>query len=182
MSILSRAMFQTALLAAAAATGFFAAPQVAPRLEPYIARLTGATADALPSWVAEDVSIPYDAQRVIYHVNQGGGLLNRNFKHILQVAENHAAAVSPGHLDLRIVLQGDGVDLLAWARGDAAISRRVDALKARGVHFEVCRNTLLARRINPDARLYGVAHSDVVPAAVGEVAALEQAGYVYIKP
>ena len=178
MSIVSRALFQSALLAAAAATGVFAAPQI----EPYVARVAGASADVLPSWVAEPSTMPYDAQRVIYHVNQGGGLLNRNFKHVLQVAENHAAAVSPGQLDLRVVLQGDGVDLLAWARKDAAIAARVDALKAKGVHFEVCRNTLVSRRINPDARLHGVAREDVVASSVGEVAALDQAGYVDIKP
>jgi intracellular sulfur oxidation DsrE/DsrF family protein len=78
-------------------------------------------------------------------------------------------------------MQGDGVDLPAWARQDEAARRAADALKARGVRFEVCRNTLLQRRINPDARLHGVGKEDVVTTAVGEISALEQKGYVYIK-
>ena len=45
----------------------------------------------------------------------------------------------------------------------------------------MCRNTLLQRRINPDARLHGVAREDVVTTAVGEIGALKQQGYVYIK-
>lgn len=135
-----------------------------------------------PAWVMAQEREPYASQKVVYHVNEGGGLFNRRFKHLLQVAENHVRAVGPGRLDLRIVLQGDGVDLLSWAREDETARRAVDALRGNGVRFEVCRNTLIQRRIDPDARLYRVARADVVTAAVGEIGALEQKGYVYIRP
>lgn len=156
----------------AAAIGFAAAPYAAGLLAPQ---------RPLPEWLTTRAVDDYTPQRVVYHVKDGGGLFNRHFKNVLKVADNHVSALAPGHLDLRIVMQGDGVDLLAWARGDAAGRQAVDALKARGVRFEVCRNTLLQRRINPDTQLYGVARTDVVGAAVGEIGALEQKGYVYIK-
>jgi hypothetical protein len=173
MSILSRAPVKGVVILLAGLGGFAAAP--------YAARLYPAHA-AVPAWVMERTAEPYAAQRVVYHIQEGGGLFNRNFKHLLQIAENHAAAVAPGKLDLRIVMQGDGVDLLSWARSDEAAQRKIDALKARGVRFNVCRNTLIQRGIDPDTQLYGVARADLVTAAVGEIGALEQTGFVYIKP
>lgn len=173
MSILSRKSVKAAAIAFAALAGFAAAP--------YAARLYPAHA-AVPTWVMERTAEPYAAQRVVYHIQEGGGLFNRRFKHLLQIAENHAAAVASGKLDLRIVLQGDGVDLLSWARSDETAQRKIDALKAKGVRFNVCRNTLIQRGVDPDTQLYGVARSDLVTAAVGEIGSLEHAGFVYIKP
>ena len=161
-----------AAVALAAALGFAAAPYAADMIQ---------TPDAMPDWVARRPADIYAPQRVVYHLKDGGGLFNRHYKGVLKVAENHVAALAPGKVDLRVVMQGDGVDLLAWARRDEAARRAVDALKAKGVRFEVCRNTLLQRRINPDVRLHGVAREDVVTTAVGEIGALEQKGYVYIK-
>ena len=51
-----------------------------------------------------------------------------------------------------------------------------------GVKFLVCRNTLMARGIDPDRELYDVAKEDVIRTAVGEIAQLEQRGFQYIKP
>lgn len=157
----------------AAAAGFAAAP--------YAMRLASVSAPP-PDWVMAQDREPYAPQKVIYHVDEGGGFFNRRFKRLLQVADNHVRAVGPGRIDLRIVLQGDGVDLLAWAREDEDARRAVDALRAKGVRFEICRNTLIQRRIDPDARLHKVARADVVTAAVGEIGALEQKGFVYIRP
>jgi hypothetical protein len=134
------------------------------------------------AWI-HNLDLPaYEAQKVVYHVDFAGGFFNRRYKHLLQVAKNHADAVGPGLLDLRIVMQGDGADLLAFARGDAAAGAAIDALKARGVRFLICRNTLVQRGIDPDRDLYGVARQDVLRAAVGEIAALEAQGFRYMKP
>lgn len=94
------------------------------------------------SWTAHSAepavtaSIPhvapaYAPQRVVYHVAENGGFLGRGFKKLLQVASNHVEALETGQLDLRIVLQGDGVDLLTDAKGDAALAARIDGLKAK---------------------------------------------------
>ena len=142
----------------------------------------GRTKGPTASWVREMKFDGYGRQRVIYHVDQPAGLLNGRFRHLLQVAQNHVEAVGAENLDLRIVLQGDGVDLLMWAKGNSAAELAIDRLKSEGVKFEVCRNTLIVRGLDPDRQLYGVAHGDVIRTAVGEIAALESQGFDYIKP
>lgn len=133
-------------------------------------------------WVEALELKDYERQQVIYHVDEGAGLFNGRFRHVLQVAQNHVNAVGADKLDLRIIMQSEGVDLLAWARNDETARKQVDRLKAQGVKFEVCRNTLIKRGIDPDTELYDVKRADVIRAAVGEIAALEQQGFQYIKP
>ena len=133
-------------------------------------------------WVEAMELKSYGRQQVIYHVEEGAGLFNGRFRHVLQVAQNHVSAVGAENLDLRIVMQSEGVDLLAWAKNDEAARKQIDKLKAQGVKFEVCRNTLIKRGIDPDTELYDVKRADVIRAAVGEIAALEQQGFQYIKP
>ena len=138
----------------------------------------GATA----AWVREMKLQTYAPQKVIYHVDQSAGRLNGHFRHVLQVAQNHVDAVGADNLDLRIVLQSEGVDLLSWAKGNSAAQASIDALKKQGVKFQICRNTLVKRGIDPDADLYDVGRADIIRTAVGEIAALEQQGFQYIKP
>lgn len=155
--------------------------------------LLGATAFAVGSraylpkkqtadWVTRTELPAYDPQKALYHVDFDGGLFNRRYKHLLQVARNHVEAVGMDQLDLRIVMQGDGADLLAFARSDPAARKTIDDLKLRGVRFLICRNTLVVRGLDPDRDLYDVAREDVVRAAVGEIAALEAQGFRYMKP
>ncbi|MFO1135951.1 MAG: DsrE family protein [Rhodoblastus sp.] len=138
----------------------------------------GQTAEWVKRMKVED----YGRQQVIYHIDQRAGVLSGHFRHVLQVAKNHMDAVGADKLDLRIVLQGEGVDFLSWARDNFDARARIDELKLQGVKFLVCRNTLLARGINPDRELYDVAREDVIRTAVGEIAQLEQRGFQYIKP
>jgi intracellular sulfur oxidation DsrE/DsrF family protein len=141
----------------------------------------GHTGETAP-WVRQMEFAAYGRQQVIYHVDEGAGFFNGRFRHVLQVAQNHVNAVGADKLDLRIVMQSEGVDLLAWAKKDPTARAQVDALKAQGVKFEICRNTLIKRRIDPDRELYDVKRGDVIRTAVGEIAALEQQGFQYIKP
>ena len=138
----------------------------------------GQTADWVKAMKVEE----YGRQQVIYHIDQRAGLLSGHYRHVLQVAQNHVDAVGADKLDLRIVMQGEGVDFLSWARDNFDARHKIDELKLLGVKFLVCRNTLLARGINPDRELYDVAHEDVIRTAVGEIAQLEQKGFQYIKP
>lgn len=124
---------------------------------------------------------PYDAQRVVYHVTEGEWFFERKFKNILHIAGNHVGAVAPGQLDLRIVLQGGGLDLLMKAKTDAQLARDVDKLRRAGVTFAICRNTLVLRGIDPDTELYGVRRGDIVASGVAETASLAAKGHVYMK-
>lgn len=141
-------------------------------------RQPGQTADWVKQMKVED----YGRQQVIYHVDQRAGVLSGHFRHLLQVARNHVDAVGADRLDLRVILQGEGVDFLSWARDNFDARARIDELKLLGVKFLVCRNTLIARGIDPDRELYDVAREDVIRTAVGEIAQLEQRGFQYIKP
>ena len=138
----------------------------------------GQTAEWVKAMKVED----YGRQQVIYHIDQRAGLLSGRFRHILQVAQNHVDAVGADRLDLRVILQGEGVDFLSWARDNFDARNKIDELKLNGVKFLVCRNTLIARGIDPDRELYDVQIADVIRTAVGEIAQLEQKGFQYIKP
>ena len=124
---------------------------------------------------------PYPAQKVVYHVTESDGLLHRRyFLSTLHSVRNHVNAVARGALDLRIVLQGDGVDMLKAATSDADLAGVIDALKAAGVRILVCRNTLVSRGIDP-GDLYHLETADIVAAGVAEVTSLQMQGFAYLK-
>jgi uncharacterized protein len=124
---------------------------------------------------------PYSPQKAVYHVSESAGLFDRNFKNILELAHNHVAAVGKDWLDLRIILQGDAVDLMIHARTNAALAARIDELRKDGVRFLICRNTLLVRNIDPDTKMYKVARSDIINAGMAEATELVQQGFVYLR-
>lgn len=123
----------------------------------------------------------YAPQKVVYHVNGDGAWFDRAYVDLLGSIRNHVNAVGPDKIDVRIVLQGRGLKMLADAPGNDRLKERVDWLRARGVRFEICRNSLIDSRTAP-SELYGVEPADVIPAAVAEIASLQGAGYVYIRP
>ncbi len=134
----------------------------------------------VPPEVAAMHFAPYEPQRVIYHVTDGEWFFERKFRNMLHVARNHVDAVALGELDLRIVLQGGGMDLLLTAKSDAKLASEIDLLRKAGVIFVVCRNTLVLRGLDP-ATLYMVRRENIVASSVAEAAALVGKGYVYMK-
>lgn len=126
---------------------------------------------------------PYAPQKAVYHVTEGGGFFPRSrYRNLLQIARNHVDAVGAGKLDLRIILQGDGIELLELAHRDRDLATRIDALKRDGVRFLICRNTISGRDLDPAATLYDVRPGDIVQAGIAEATSLIQMGYVYLKP
>ena len=121
-------------------------------------------------------------QKVIYHLTEGGGYLGQKHRNWVGNMENHYAALQPGELELVVVMNGDGVDLLSAARNDEKLAARIDALKARGARFLVCRNTLISRGIDPEKDLHGVRTEDLIGAGVAQIALLERQGFGYLKP
>lgn len=120
-------------------------------------------------------------QKVIYHLTESGGYLGQKYRSWMSNMENHYAALKPGALDLVVVMNGDGVDMLTHAASDEKLAARIDALKAKGARFLVCRNTLISRGIEPKS-LYGLKTEDLIGAGVAEIALLEREGYGYLKP
>ncbi len=118
-------------------------------------------------------------QKVVYHINYNDeALLNA----ALGNAKNHIAAVGKENIDLKIVMHGNGVDLLKTANTNLDMQQKIINLKKDGVDFEVCKNTLTSKKINYKNELFDVSEKDIVPSGVAEVAKLQQQGYAYIKP
>ena len=126
------------------------------------------------------IALPaYERQRVVYQMNEGAGWFGHGFQGLVHSLENHVAAVGDGNIDVRVILQGKGLDLLRAP--DASMRARIDALRAQGVRFMVCRNSLI-ESATEFSSLYGVQTKDVVRAGVAEIAMLEAKGFVYLRP
>lgn len=123
---------------------------------------------------------PFAPQKVVYHVTGGGGWFEHHFFHVVDSIKNHLDAVGDHNIDLRVVLQAQGIALLEDAEDNPALARKIDGLRKRGVRFLVCRNSLIGGGVEP-SKLYGLKSADIVEAGVAEVAALEARGFVYLK-
>jgi hypothetical protein len=132
----------------------------------------------------------YGKQKVVYHINyddpkvQAGALRN---------VQNHINAVGKENLDFKIVMHGKGLSLLLepesvkgtklkYGNATPTIQAKISGLKAQGVNFQVCANTLRGKKISYEDDLYDVSQSDIVPSGVAELSRLQQMGYTYIKP
>ncbi len=123
----------------------------------------------------------YKDQKVVYH-NDGGYPDNAAyFRKLLTNVKNHIDAVGKDHVEIRVVNHGDGLILFQMANKDPDLAHRIDALKAEGVKFLICSNTLRERNIDWHT-LYGVKESDLIPSGVAELARLQGMGYAYIHP
>jgi intracellular sulfur oxidation DsrE/DsrF family protein len=114
-------------------------------------------------------------EKVVYHINDAS---------IARVAmrniANHLDA-SPG-VKIVVVTHGKGIDfLLNDAKDDKGpYAPQVADLKARGVTFDVCRNTLKGRNLDDSAVIM---EAQLVPSGVAEIGKLQaREGYVYLKP
>ena len=132
----------------------------------------------------------YGKQKVVYHINydnpkaQAGALRN---------VQNHINAVGKENLDFKIVMHGKGLSLLLepdalestklkYGNATDSVQAKISGLKAQGVEFKVCANTLRGKRISYADDLYDVSKADIVPSGVAELSHLQQMGYTYIKP
>ncbi len=115
-------------------------------------------------------------QKVVYHINEGtdpAGAL-RNLANHLESATNLKAIV---------VAHNKGVDfLLAGARDQESgelFEAKVAQLRARGIEFRVCGNTLTRRAIDPQLI---IPEARLVPSGVAEIARLQtQERYAYMR-
>lgn len=141
--------------------------------------LLSASLFALPALTSPAFATPSAAaeaqEKVVYHVNDSSvaRIAMRN-------VENHITA-SP-EAKIVVVTHGKGIDfLLNDAKDDkGAYAPQVAGLKARGVDFRVCRNTLKGRNLTDEAVIM---EAKVVPSGVAEIGRLQaKEGFVYLKP
>ena len=114
-------------------------------------------------------------EKVVYHVNDSA-----NARVAMNNVSNHLNA-SPD-AKIVVVTHGKGIDfLLNEAKDDKGeYAPMVSGLKAKGVDFRVCNNTLKARKLEASAVIQ---EANIVPSGVAEIGKLQaQEGFVYLKP
>lgn len=115
-------------------------------------------------------------EKVVYHVNDSAvaGLAMNNVK-------NHLGA-NP-QATIVVVTHGKGIDFLLDGAADKdgnPYDVKVQELKAKGVAFDVCSNTLVGRKIDPKKV---IPEAVIVPSGVAEISKLQsRQGYAYVKP
>lgn len=124
----------------------------------------------------------YCKQKVAYHLNSKGGDNDAAYMAALGNVQNHINAVGGSNIEVLVVMHGDGLGILQSAKDNLRLQGAITNLKNQKVGFLVCKNTLTARKIDPDKDLFDVNAEDVVPSGVAELSALQQKGYTYIKP
>lgn len=124
----------------------------------------------------------YGKQRVVYHINYDGGDADKRYRGALRNIQNHINAVGVENIEVKVVLHGNGVALLASAKDNEKLQSDVTSLKTQNVSFNVCNNTLAGRKISYENDLFEVFDQDIVPSGVAELSYLQQQGYTYIKP
>jgi intracellular sulfur oxidation DsrE/DsrF family protein len=115
-------------------------------------------------------------EKVVYHVNDSA-----NASAALRNIKNHLAAAPDAKIVVVTHSQGIGF-LLSGAtdKNGNPYEPTVQELKAQGVDFRVCNNTLKGRKIDPGTVL---AEATMVPSGVAEIGRLQaKEGYVYLKP
>jgi uncharacterized protein len=124
----------------------------------------------------------YGEQKVVYHINYAGGEDDKVYRAALTNVQNHINAVGKDRITVKVLLHGDGVNLLRDALENQALQSDVTSLKTQNVQFLVCNNTLTGRHIDYEKDLFEVFEDDIVPSGVAELSRLQQQGYTYIKP
>ena len=116
------------------------------------------------------------SEKVVYHVNDStvAGVAMNNVK-------NHLGA-NP-QATIVVVTHGKGIDFLldgATDKDGNPYDVKVQELRAKGVTFDVCNNTLVGRKIDPKKV---IPEAVIVPSDVAEISKLQsQQNYVYLKP
>lgn len=116
------------------------------------------------------------AENVVYHVNDSvnAGPAMKNIK-------NHMQANPKANIVL--VTHGKGIDFLLEGAADEKgnpYNISVQELKAKGVQFDVCNNTLVGRKIDPKTV---IPEAVIVPSGVAELSKLQSLEkYSYVKP
>jgi intracellular sulfur oxidation DsrE/DsrF family protein len=163
------------LIVAVAAAGLAAAAMAAAppaQVAPFAAGVDVMTAPVQPGYFVH--------QKVVYQ--NDGGLPDDKayYAFILRNIANHLEATG-GDAEIRMVSFGRGVQLFVLAKTDPDLAAQIDALRAKGVRFLVCRNSMRGMKVRPED-LYKVPPTDVVPAGVAELARLQGMGFVLVHP
>jgi intracellular sulfur oxidation DsrE/DsrF family protein len=112
-----------------------------------------------------------EPHRIIFQLTDGDSITH--FKFIRQI--NNILAAAP-NAQVEVVTHGMGIDLLKIKNNP--LENSLKDLKARGVEFVICENTLKQRNMKKEQFL---PLSGFVPSAVLELVIKQEKGWIYIK-
>ncbi len=120
----------------------------------------------------------YPPQKVIYHINYSDpSRINATFTNI----SNHIVALGEENLDLKVMIHGKALEYFLTAGTDEAKQVRLDTLRLEGAQLLFCGNTLDAFNVSIED-IYGAESEDRVQAGLPAIVALQQQGYIYVRP
>ena len=120
----------------------------------------------------------YPPQKVIYHINYPDtSRINATFTNI----SNHLAAVGEDNIDLKVMVHGAALDYFLSASENEARQILLDTIRLEGAQLLFCGNTLDAYNKTIDD-IYGAEEEDRVQAGLPAIVALQQQGYIYVRP
>jgi intracellular sulfur oxidation DsrE/DsrF family protein len=120
----------------------------------------------------------YAPQKVVYHINYSDiSRIGATFGNI----NNHIEAVGEDHIDLKVMIHGAALEYFIAAKTDSTKQIALDSLRLQDVQFLICNNTLQGYHLGLED-LYDVAEEDMVQAGLPAMVALQQAGYIYLRP
>lgn len=125
----------------------------------------------------KEASAPKGQVKAVYHLTNGVDEAQRAMGNV----RNHLAADPKAKIV--VVGNGAGIDFMldgAKDRNGNPFDATIADLKAQGVDFRLCRNTIVTRKIDPSKVNPDVS---IVPSGVAEAARLQQQeGYAYLRP
>ena len=146
----------------------------------FMAPQAAMAADAVDPMTAPVPAGYYAFQKVVYQNDSGAPDDRAYFVRLMHHLNAHLEATS-GKVEIRVVSFASGVKLFQMAKTDADLAASLDKLRAKGVRFLLCRNTMKGMGLRPED-LYGVQGADIVPSGVAEIARLQGLGFVYLHP
>jgi uncharacterized protein len=123
----------------------------------------------------------YGQQKVVYHFNGDGGADGNGYRAGLTNIQNQIDMVGLPNLTTKVVLHGNGLNMLKAANANGALKEQIDHLRMQGVEFLICGITMQRRNIALK-ELYDAKAEDIVHSGVGEISQLQKQGFSYIKP
>ena len=104
--------------------------------------------------------------------------VNRGLYYVRSVLEQYEAlGVPSSNLKISAVFLGDGTDALLKGKKQRNNQALIKDLIAKGVSIEICRESMVARKIERPGLIEGV---KIVPSAFLRVIDLQQSGYAWI--
>ncbi|HER34096.1 MAG: DsrE family protein [Halothiobacillaceae bacterium] len=117
-------------------------------------------------------------KHVVYHFNKSDmGAIKAGLRNVT----NHVNSPSGPETEIEVVIHGAGITMMTEAREDEQLAAAIDNLKAQGVAFKVCANTLRGKGLEVED-LYYTDESDIVPSGVAYLADQQAKGWAYIHP